>query len=430
MKTTTLPTKSPVHGGLDVPVQRIDLSAASQAGLESIRVLPAQRAMLYRIADGTLSPLTGPMGITDVETVIERQAIDRGGEWWAWTIPMVLPITDAEAAHCEPGGTVALCDAEGTCFGHLKVHSCFDWEKERLLEAVYGTTRKDHAGARLWFEDERTRLVGGDILLIPETVEEPLRKQCLAPNQARSWIDELGLDATVAWPAERTLQRAQEFVLVAGAENLLRAGDRKVGAVLQAGVHGAGADGVPAEVRMATYEALVSEGAFGAGDWDRELWQSRAQEPNEQLTWMGLDMPAWHAGPAEVVLQAICAQNRGCTHMVVARQQAHGRFDDGAAMWGDFDAQQAFERLQGSLAIKTIPMGFAAYFEEAGRVGLVADHQGQAAVTLSEEEWSRQQREGAFEDERIWRPCTAQILAQHYPVAGNHQDEPAASEEG
>ena len=57
----------PVHGGLDAPVDRIvpfkDKAAflAKAAGLPSVVVNAADLSTVYRIADGALSPLTGPM---------------------------------------------------------------------------------------------------------------------------------------------------------------------------------------------------------------------------------------------------------------------------------------------------------------------------------------------------------------------------------
>ena len=102
--TTTVSNVSPVHGGLAAPVDRIAADAASVATTGSIAVNEVDRTTLYRIADGTLSPIVGPMGKADYDSVLARGAIERGGKAWAWTIPIVLPVTDAEAAKCVRGG--------------------------------------------------------------------------------------------------------------------------------------------------------------------------------------------------------------------------------------------------------------------------------------------------------------------------------------
>ena len=104
MSTTAI--QSPVHGGLDTPVCRIDANAA-QEGLATVTVTEVDETTLYRIADGTLSPLTGPMNQADYNNVLANAAIERGGKNWAWTIPIILPITDAEAGTCASGTKVS-----------------------------------------------------------------------------------------------------------------------------------------------------------------------------------------------------------------------------------------------------------------------------------------------------------------------------------
>ena len=187
----------PVHGGLDQPVDRIDSAAASAAeGLATVEVNDVDRTTLYRIADGTLSPLQGPMAKADYDAVLAEAAIERGGSKWAWTIPIILPVTDAEAAACVDGAKVALTSG-GAVFGVLEVDGgAYDWDTAAFVQAVYRTDRTDHPGARLWTSDERTKLVGGTITLVPEillalTDPQGIGHDCLtfnaiaAPNLAQ-----------------------------------------------------------------------------------------------------------------------------------------------------------------------------------------------------------------------------------------------------
>ncbi|HRV81089.1 MAG TPA: sulfate adenylyltransferase, partial [Planctomycetota bacterium] len=376
MATITAPQLSKVHGGLDQPVHRIDISAASRPGLDSIEVRDIDRTTLYRIADGTLSPLTGPMGITDYETVLERGAIERDGDYWAWTIPIILPVTAEEAALCRPGQEISLRDSEGQPFGTLKVSSCYDWDKERFLQKVYRTKRTDHPGARLWLSDDRRHLVGGDISLVPFADERPFARRIQNPTHTRSLIETRGWEQSVAFQTRSPLQRAHEYALVYGAESILRATGKFTGVVLNPLVWDTPQDDVPAEVRMETYAALIDGRVLGEGDLDEELWAAKGQKLADNLALVGLDMRLFYAGPAEAVMQAIYRQNLGFTHFVVGRKHADAPYDDKTAIWGDFDAQQIFENLGGKLDIKTVNVGFAAYFEEIGRVGLVSANQG------------------------------------------------------
>ena len=90
----------PVHGGLEQPVDRVvPLSERAaflkQAGkLPKLRVTRADLSTVYRISDGALSPLEGPMRGDVYTKVLERQCIEVGGKRYAWTIPLALPIAD------------------------------------------------------------------------------------------------------------------------------------------------------------------------------------------------------------------------------------------------------------------------------------------------------------------------------------------------
>ncbi|MCA9002458.1 MAG: sulfate adenylyltransferase, partial [Planctomycetes bacterium] len=214
MALTTAPRLSYVHGGLDQPVYRFDHSAAARTDLESITVQAVHRTILYRIADGTLSPLTGPMGISDCESVLDRKTIERDGVQWAWTIPIILPVTDGEAQNCTPGATVLLKDEQGEPFGTLMVSSCFDWDKPRFLAAVYGTERTDHEGARRFLADTPTHLVGGNIQLIPTLDNRVFADRIMGPSQTRKMIEDNGWEQTVAMQVDRPMQRSHEYSLV------------------------------------------------------------------------------------------------------------------------------------------------------------------------------------------------------------------------
>jgi sulfate adenylyltransferase len=182
MSQSTQAFVAPVHGGLAEPVNRVQprerVLFPAWRKLPAIEVSETDRTTLYRIADGTLSPLTGPMGKADYQNVLDRGAIERSGKRWAWTIPIVLPVTAAEAAACAVGKKVGL-HFGGEVFGELVVQSVFDWDKDEFVTKVYGTERQDHPGARLWTTDPRTKCVGGEILLAPVGV---------AASSSTAWV--------------------------------------------------------------------------------------------------------------------------------------------------------------------------------------------------------------------------------------------------
>ena len=103
----------PVHGGLAAPVDRVVPLAQRAAFLKEASKLPKLRvsradlSTVYRISDGALSPLEGPMRGEVYAKVLERQCIEAGGKRYAWTIPLALPIADDEAARLSRGGSAA-----------------------------------------------------------------------------------------------------------------------------------------------------------------------------------------------------------------------------------------------------------------------------------------------------------------------------------
>jgi len=415
MTTTSTLRAVPVHGGLSAPVDRIVAAseAARWASLPRIEVNETDRTTLYRIADGTLSPLVGPMSRRDYESVLERAAIERGGKLYAWTIPIVLPITAAEEANAKPGQELALA-SEGRVFGKLKVDGVFAWDKAKLVSTVYGTTRTDHPGARLWLSDAREKLVGGEIHLVPFQDERPFAKRILSPKETRALVARRGFEQTVAFQTRNPLHRAHEYALVYGAEKLLRENGKKTGVILNPLVGQLKGDDVPAATRMQTYEALVQGRFLGQGDMDEALWKKHGQSLNDQLELIGLDMRMFYGGPREAVMHSIYRQNLGFSHFIVGRKHADAPYDDKTPIWGDFDAQEIFKKLGGELAIKTVNVGFAAYFAEIGRVGLVEDNQGKTQVTISGTKMRETLDKGEMPDERVMRPSTAKVLAAYY----------------
>lgn len=422
MPTTTINRISPVHGGLPQPVSRVsskpDLPAWSK--LPSIDVSENDRTTLYRIGDGTLSPLEGPMSEKDYRSVLEKGAIVRSGKSWAWSIPIILPVTDTEAGRLEAGGEVALAFA-GHVFGKLAVQSVYSWDKSEFIRIVYGTNRIDHPGARLWTSDPRTKLVGGEVTLAPHADPRSFSKRILTPSETRKLVEAKGYEQTVAFQTRNPLHRAHEYALVFGAESILRKTGRKTGVILNPLVGQLKGDDVPAEVRMQTYEALVEGRFLGQGDKDEALWSSNKQDLNDQLHLIGLDMRMYYGGPREAVMHAIYRQNLGFTHFIVGRKHADAPYDDKTPIWGDFDAQEMFGELGGELAIQTVNVGFAAYFEEIGRVGLVEENKGKTQVSISGTKIREFLGKGELPDARVMRPSTAKVLAAYYHQADNQR---------
>jgi sulfate adenylyltransferase len=409
----------PVHGGLDVPVnRRIKLSQKramldEAVNLPTIAVTEADLATLHRIADGTLSPLTGPMNEDVFARVLATSTIHNNGRDYAWTIPLSLPVTDVEAARVRVGGKVALLGPDGGVVGLLEVQSLFEWDKPHYLQRIYRTERTDHPGARIALDDARTKLVGGDLYMLPPTLNATYGQFVFTPNQTRALIRDRQYERALAFQTRNPLHRAHEYALVYGAEVLTRQGFY-TGVVLNPLIGQLKGDDVDAATRMRCYQTLLANRLLGKGDADTALWEQAGYDINDVFHLVGLDIKMYYGGPAEAVMHAIYRQNHGFTNLVIGRKHADAPYFDGTAIWGDFDAQEIFNDLAGELHIKPVNVGFAAYYESMGRVDLTENHPGEKPYSISGTKVREILVSGERPDDRILRPEVSDVLIQVY----------------
>ncbi len=413
-----MPDLVPVHGGLEAPVSRtVPLSRRkpflAEAGpLPRIEMSRADLSTVYRIADGTLSPLSGPMDEETWHYVLDHSALEFGFRRYAWTAPISFPVADAEAKALRVGHSAALVHG-GEIVATLRVSSIFDWDKPKHIEKFYGTKRTDHPGGHMINDDPRTKLVGGELWALPQHVDPEYGEFVLTPRQVRTLIAERQWERALAFQTRNPLHRAHEYALVAGVERLTGEG-YFAGVVLNPLIGELKGDDVPARVRMRCYRTLHDQELLGRGDKDEALWKQRGYDLTEVFELVGLDIKMLYGGPKEAVMHAIYRQNLGFTDIVIGRKHADAPHDDGTPIWGDFDAQEIFENLRGDLRIRPCNIGFAAFFESIGRVGLMDDHKGEKPVSISGSKVREALTTGARPDQRILRPEIADILIEYY----------------
>ena len=417
----------PVHGGLDVPVDRVVPLAersrllAEAEKLPSLRVSRADLSTVHRFADGALSPLTGPMRAEMWHQVLDERRILIGGKPYAWTIPLSLPASEEEVASFSRGGSVSLRDEAGQVVAILDDLECFEFDKAHYVQRVYGTERFDHPGGRAVQDEVRGSLVGGELRALPQARNREYGEYMLSPRMTRSFIRDRKWERALAFQTRNPLHRAHEYALVYGAEQLTRAG-HFTGVVLNPLVGELKGDDVPATMRMRCYRELHDRRLLGEGDKDVSLWESVGYDLFEVFELIGLDIKMFYAGPSEAVMHAIYRQNYGFSDLVIGRKHADAPFDDGSPIWGDFDAQEIFESLQGELHLTPCNVGFAAYYASLGRVDLTENHPGEKPVTVSGTKVREQLKGGEQPDPRIMRPEVATILIETYRAGGESRE--------
>lgn len=407
------------HGGLAQPVDRM-VPAPEQAdfrarlaSLPTLAVSDADLSTLYRLGDGGLSPLTGPMDRATFERVLNEEYVEHNGKKYAWTIPLAFPVAADQAKTLKAGQTVALTNAAGERVASLDVTDVFPWDKAKYVESVYATTRFDHPGGQMVQADPREFLVGGTVRVLPQPKNPEYGKFVLSPRETRALFAQKGWKRVVAFQTRNPLHRAHEYALVAGLERLTREG-HLAGAVLNPLVGETKGDDVDAVTRMKTYAALIDRKALGEGDQDEELWKKVGCHITDRIILLGLDIKMFYAGPKEAIMHGIYRQNFGFTDIVIGRKHADAPYNDGKDIWDGLAAQRKFDERNGELLIKPVKVGFAAFYEELGRVGLVDEYgaKGFKQVSISGRELREKLRAGELPDPRIMRPETASILIE------------------
>ena len=414
-----MPDLIPPHGGVSepvnrtVPAQEADAFRRRAGGLPRVAVSDADLSSLYRLGDGGLSPLTGPMDRATFQRVLTDEVIVRNGKNYAWTIPIAFPADQALAGSLKAGQKVALVNSAGEVVGTLDISDIYPWDKAQYIKSVYGTERTDHPGGRMVTGDPRTMLLGGEVQVLPQPKNPEYGQFILSPAETRALFRQKGWKRVVAFQTRNPLHRAHEYALIVGIERLTGEG-HFAGAVLNPLVGETKGDDVDAATRMRTYRALIDNKALGQGDKDEQLWKKAGYDLTDQLILLGLDIKMFYAGPKEAIMHAIYRQNFGLTDIVIGRKHADAPYDDGKDICDGLAAQRKFDELKGELLIKPVKVGFAAYYEELGRVGLVEEYgpKGYKQVSISGRELREKLRAGVLPDARVMRPETARILIE------------------
>jgi sulfate adenylyltransferase len=353
------------------------------------------------------------MNGAEYNQVLDHACIERGGKKYAWTIPLALPVTADLAKSLKAGQKVALTNPAGEIVASLEINDVFPWDKPKYIKSVYLTERTDHPGADmvLMNDADKTHLVGGEIRALPQPKNAKFGKYILSPREVRKLLASKGWNRVVAFQTRNPLHRAHEYALVYGLEKLLKDG-HNAGACLNPLIGETKGDDVTAEIRMHTYEALITDRALGDGDSDQNLWKPRGESVPDRVILLGLDIKMFYGGPKEAVMHSIYRQNNGFTDIIIGRKHADAPYKDGTPIWGDFDAQEIFGKLAGDLKIQPVKVGFAAFYQSLGRVDLTENHKDEKPISISGKEVRATLLKGELVDPRIMRPSTSRILGE------------------
>jgi ATP sulfurylase/adenylyl-sulfate kinase len=352
----------------------LEAAVAEAAHLPRLDIGSREHSDLYLLASGGFAPLDGFMGEADYQAVISEGRLAAGA---AFTIPVTLRIEDGASLP----DRLAL-SRDGQPVGVLDVESTFLTQPDLEAEGVYGTSSGEHPGVRLLRSLPLRAVAGRVTALRAPSFGFPAHE--LSPRRVRRIAAERGWRTMVGFQTRNPVHRAHEYLQKVALELV-------DGLLLHPLVGETKSDDIPADVRMACYEALL-EGYY----------------PSERV--LLATNPAWmrYAGPKEAVFHAILRRNYGCTHFIVGRDHAGvGTFYDTYAAHRIFDHYRP-----GELGIEILRFENSFFCRTCGSMASTrtCPHPAEARASLSGTRVRELLAEGAPLPAEFTRPEVAEVL--------------------
>ncbi len=351
---------------------------------------------LELLAIGAFSPLTGFMRKADYDRCVEEMRLTNG---LVWSIPITLAVEQSLADRIPEGQEVALCEGEHV-LAVMEVAEKYPYDdetKEREAREVYRTTEEAHPGvARIYRREEV--LLGGDIWLVdwPDAVKTEFPELRHTPVQTRRMFARRGWRSVVGFQTRNPIHRAHEYIQKTALEIV-------DGLFLHPLVGETKKDDIPADVRIASYQAIL-----------------RDYYPAERVILGVFPAAMRYAGPREAIFHAIARKNYGCTHFIVGRDHAGvGKY------YGTYDAQNIFDQFPPE-DIGIVPLKFehAFYCKKCGGVvsAKTCPHGPEDRVFLSGSQVREMLERGEMLPEEFTRPEVARVLLEGTQHQHNARD--------
>jgi pyruvate kinase len=283
----------PPHGGK--LINRVLPDPPDKGYLDSLQKLKLDQNKqmdVEQIAVGTYSPLEGFMGQEDFLSVLTYTRLTNG---IVWPLPIVLDVSEQDAALLSIGEIVGLTDEQGDVMALLHLDEKFRFDKDEMSIKMLGTDSHDHPGVRMVHEMQPI-LLAGKVDLIKGR-KSGTRAYEHSPKQLRRLFDERGWATVLGFHTRNIPHRGHEFIQLKAMED-----ENCDGLLVQPVVGKKKSGDFKPEYIIKSYENMI--GNF---------------YPKERVVLAAFSTFSRYAGPKEALFTALCRKNFGCSHFIVGR---------------------------------------------------------------------------------------------------------------
>lgn len=261
------------------------------SGHLSLQISPEEAVDAVNIGAGVYSPVTGFLGLEDLESVVQTGRLVGGSPLG---LPLVLDAKSRPSLPEIPEAINLICGNE--VIASVSSPEFFEWRDLDGLRQLFGTDSLEHPGVSR-FRAFSGHFVGGRVDLNHDS--NLVRKFALTgPESLRKRIAERGWKTVVGFQTRNVPHRAHEQLIRTALEVF---------------------DGV-------LVQPLV--GPRKSGDFTEEAIEAGYKHllskvfPKSRVEFSFLRARMNYGGPREAVLHSVMRRNFGCTHFIVGRDHA------------------------------------------------------------------------------------------------------------
>ena len=328
---------------LMVHFRRVEALKHKAFQLPSYQLNERQQYDLELLCNRAFYPLTGFMSQADYDSVLESGRLADGS---VWPIPVCLDIPEKLAQTLTPGQDLALCDSEGFLLAVMHVTDIWQPDKRREAAAIYGTDNElKHPSVFSLYNRLAPTYVGGSLEGLHPPLHYDFIEFRLPPSETHRRFTQNGWRNVIGFHTEKLLHCAPKEMIFQAARQ------SKAHIFLQP------VAGLPAPGDLDHFTTVYCYQAFVE------------QFPKNMIMLGLLPFASRKAGPKEALLQALVKKNYGCTHFMVAPDQADPFMHESGdkLFYPPGRAQELVDGFGEEIGISMVPLTPMAYVQKQGK---------------------------------------------------------------